>query len=475
MRRHRVTLVFSLILALSGAASAWQDAPPANPPTGGAGAAPPPSQKQQEQPDPCSFDLQGVEVTDVWLAPPYEKPTKPVAKHKPRLASGEPKGGVPVVELRDTIAVAVSNLGKLNKRKECLEKQGGERSIVLYLDRRPLTDVVERPPNDPVKDVLMFPLDLKRTGASRDVWTSLLGWPTLHDREVQVSVGIDNQFAMPSTEKARMYLRVIPYGWFAFWVLIFGVFLVGFFILARRSDVLRDPVTAPYGARPPYSLARTQAACWFFLILASYLLIGMVTGDFFTSITGTTLVLLGISAGTAAGSAFIDASKSSRVSQAQDTARATVLWDEIEKLGTEVTALDAAVQASGDPAKAQEMAKKEALRLEKLSMYRKLTNQSEKFLLDILSDSGGVNFHRFQAAAWTVVLGIIFVCHVYRDLAMPQLSETLLGLMGISSATYLSLKIPESPSPDPVPPNPAAPPDSAPNPVIPPDSVPPAD
>lgn len=92
-----------------------------------------------------------------------------------------------------------------------------------------------------------------------------------------------------------------------------------------------------------------------------------------------------------------------------------------------------------------------------LYMYRKLTHQSESFLLDILSDTGGVNFHRFQMMAWTIVLGFIFAGHVYRDLAMPQFNETLLALLGISAGTYLGLKIPESQSPNPTPPNPALP------------------
>ncbi|HVG09168.1 MAG TPA: hypothetical protein VNM67_15790 [Thermoanaerobaculia bacterium] len=440
MRRHRVSSVFALTLALAGAASAWQAAPAAQ--------IPPPAPTII---DPCAaLDLRTVQVTRVRPVPPFEEKLR-----TPHQATGETRENLPVVKLRDTIAVTVKDLNKLLTRERCLEKDGAERNIVLYLDRRPLPDVVSRPPSDPAKDVLMFPLN--RTEASREVWTYLLGRPRLSDRKVEVSVGVDNQFAVPST--AQVYLRVIPRGWFSFWVAIFGIFAVGFVLLARRSDLLRDPVTAPATARPPYSLARTQAAWWFFLALASYLLIGMVTGDFSTSITGTTLVLLGISAGTAAGSAFIDASKTSRVSQAQDSARATAMYAEIQSLNTDVKQLQSAMQTSGDPALAQKMADMEAMRIEKLSVYRKLTNQSESFLLDVLSDSSGVNFHRFQALAWTVVLGLIFVGHVYRDLAMPQFSETLLGLMGISSGTYLSLKIPENPSPDPAPPNPAAPPD----------------
>jgi hypothetical protein len=60
--------------------------------------------------------------------------------------------------------------------------------------------------------------------------------------------------------------------------------------------------------------------------------------------------------------------------------------------------------------------------------------------MDILSDDHGVNFHRFQMAAWTFVLGIIFIQQVYKGLAMPDFDVTLLGLMGISAGTYLGLK-----------------------------------
>ncbi|HEY9230564.1 MAG TPA: hypothetical protein VIS78_00400, partial [Blastocatellia bacterium] len=63
---------------------------------------------------------------------------------------------------------------------------------------------------------------------------------------------------------------------------------------------------------------------------------------------------------------------------------------------------------------------------------------------DIIMDKQGVSFHRFQNAVWTLVLGIIFIVQVYKVLAMPQFSETLLGLMGISAGTFLGLKINEN-------------------------------
>jgi hypothetical protein len=62
---------------------------------------------------------------------------------------------------------------------------------------------------------------------------------------------------------------------------------------------------------------------------------------------------------------------------------------------------------------------------------------------DLLWDGNGMSFHRFQIVVWTLVLGFIFVASVYAELTMPDFSATLLGLMGISSGTYLGFKLPE--------------------------------
>jgi len=70
-------------------------------------------------------------------------------------------------------------------------------------------------------------------------------------------------------------------------------------------------------------------------------------------------------------------------------------------------------------------------------------NISAGFLRDILSDGHGYSFHRFQIFAWTIVLGVMFVSSVYNGLTMPEFSPTLLGLMGISSGTYIGFKFPE--------------------------------
>jgi hypothetical protein len=79
-----------------------------------------------------------------------------------------------------------------------------------------------------------------------------------------------------------------------------------------------------------------------------------------------------------------------------------------------------------------------------LAFYR--GNRGRRFLTDILGDNGAISFHRFQIAAWTLVLGIIFLKEVFTEIAMPDFNATLLGLMGVSAGTYVGFKIPDAKS-----------------------------
>ena len=71
---------------------------------------------------------------------------------------------------------------------------------------------------------------------------------------------------------------------------------------------------------------------------------------------------------------------------------------------------------------------------------------SKTFIKDILSDDGGISFHRFQIFTWTIVLILIFVASVYNVLSMPEFDATLLALMGISGGTYIGFKLPKQES-----------------------------
>jgi hypothetical protein len=68
---------------------------------------------------------------------------------------------------------------------------------------------------------------------------------------------------------------------------------------------------------------------------------------------------------------------------------------------------------------------------------------SQGIALDLLTDVNGVSLYRFQMLAWTLVLVVVFLWHVYTQLAMPELDTTLLALMGISNGTYVGFKVPE--------------------------------
>jgi hypothetical protein len=324
---------------------------------------------------------------------PEEFATVKVTRAFKSTPTGEEQQPVTQVQLGDDITVEVEGLASLVKKSLCTNPH---KNILLFLDGKPIKDATPFPPTDPEKRLLVFPL--KRTEASREVWAFILGSPSWSPRKTQVSVGLEGEYAVESA--ASVDIEVIPHGWFAFWFILLLFLIGGFGALAVKSDVLRDSGPPPPGGeRKPYSLSRTQAAWWFFIVLAAYLFIGIITGDFSTSITGTVLVLLGISAGTVLGSAAIDASNA------------------------------AAPPAGGQPNQPAQTAQTEPT--------------TGHWWLDILNDKYGVSFHRFQVAVWTLVLGIIFGVQVYKVLAMPQFNETLLGLMGISAGTYLGLKINE--------------------------------
>ena len=86
-----------------------------------------------------------------------------------------------------------------------------------------------------------------------------------------------------------------------------------------------------------------------------------------------------------------------------------------------------------------------SIKLQIASTPAPAASRSIGFVKDLFSDGDGISFHRFQIIVWTVVLGIVFVKVVHSDLAMPDFDATLLGLIGLSSGTYIGFKFPEKP------------------------------
>lgn len=279
--------------------------------------------------------------------------------------------------------------------------------LVPYLDSRPLKGLYAETV-DPDSHTLTF--HLVRSDATAEAWTDLLRNPGFDPRVMSFSVGLEDKQQLPTT--AKLSLLVIPKQWFIAAIVIFLIILYIFFRLSVGTSLLRDPGIS-HGYMPglsilwrrvsadtklgPFSLARSQMAFWFFLVITSFVLIWMIIGDTDT-ITQGVLVLIGISAGTALGATAIDSGKR---------------------------------QKTPEPARGA---------------------ASRGFLNDILSDGTGVSFHRFQIVVWTIVLGFIFSRRVLNHLTMPDFGTNLLTLMGISSGTYLGLKLPEHQAPESPPP-----------------------
>lgn len=348
------------------------------------------------------------------------------------------------------------------------------KDLILYLDHFPLKGVSpiywnEREDWTSVKNTVTtvcFPL--VRNDDSKLGWSHVLNQPVLN-RRVIVSVGfpsgeeINSQLTSDKNtgEDQQFYLTIIPPFHTAFGLIVILGALIAFLALARYTHIIRDAAAPrrPDGRRP-YSLARGQMAFWFFLVIASYFFLWIVTGDMNTLNTSV-LALIGISAGTALGSAFVDAAKPVSVGSPGNQPIVDVTRPHLEVLA-ELTQLRADTQKELEvlqkartlisPSDKQALDDNERQQnevRERLANYRW---QSAYFawptwkgvMYDLLAENNLISFHRFQIFVWTLILGIMFVASVYNELAMPEFSATLLGLLGISAGTYVGFKLPES-------------------------------
>jgi hypothetical protein len=289
----------------------------------------------------------------------------------------------------------------------------------LFLDCKPVAGL--QPRACVSQNKIIFVLD---RGAMQQI--------TSRTRIVSVGVGFNDAKEQEVLMPEKVELVLLAYDWTLGTVLVFVLVLaVSLWICAQSTNLLRDHPSQPTdGAKGRYSLAKAQMAWWLFFIVSAFLFIYVAVGDF-NSMTNSALILLGVSAGTAAGSKMVDSSKQKAAQNLQATT--TALNTQIAEAGG---AEKPAVQA-----KAIQVAQAEA----QLQDLQRPADEirSEGFFTDILSDENGISVHRFQMVVWTAVLTAIFACKVYQDFAMPEFSSTLLTLMGISSGAYLTLKVPE--------------------------------
>jgi len=351
------------------------------------------------------------------------------------------------LELDDIIQVEIANLADWAKTNDVSK-------LVPFLNGRAIRG--NYPEEIHVsKNHVQFHLHI--TQANRDAWVDLLGEPPGTVRPVAFSVGLETQAPFDSVfdQTNRIPLTVISpvYGVIALVVVL--VTLALFVWLARTTNLIREPGACPVpGKLRPYNLGRTQMAGWFFLIYVSYLVIWLVT-DALDTITPSLLGLMGISAGTALGEALIDSGKeTTKENQQQDlSAEKQSLEQSIPALQSQIDAMNAKTSLTPEDTSNRDSLNKQLqdarTRMGQVTQQAQAltptaaSGSSRGFITDILSDNSGYSFHRFQIFAWTIVLGIMFISSVYNNLTMPEFSATLLGLMGISSGTYIGFKFPE--------------------------------
>jgi hypothetical protein len=151
----------------------------------------------------------------------------------------------------------------------------------------------------------------------------------------------------------------------------------------------------------PFSLARFQFLFWLLIIFFSILHIWGIT-DILAKPTGSVLILLGISGGTM----FIG-----RLIDNNSVADANTTPEERKRIIEE--------------------------------LVKESPNGRRDLVKDLLNDGNGISLHRLQLFMFTIFLGIYFIWQVLYCLGLPQFSDTMMILMGISSGMYAGVKTSE--------------------------------
>jgi hypothetical protein len=319
------------------------------------------------------------------------------------------------------------------------------KNIIAYMDGLPLKGLkVEQINKNTVEFILA------RTSESQDTWKALLYHRgKFATKNVSLSIGLEDESPVKS-EVNSFQIDLVDYSKLVIFGTV-GLFtIVLFFWLIKSSEILRNCGPAPDASKKrTFSLALSQMAAWFIIVIFAFMMIWMITGERDT-ITNSLLCLIGISAGTFVGAAVIDKSKLTEIQDKLSalTAEQKSLTDQFDDLKRQKE------QTSPQPTTTDiiELTTKTATIQSRLSEIKKQLDNlppsdkgppSRGWFKDVLSDANGISLHRFQMLIWTIVLIFIFITDVYNYLSMPDFSSTLLGLMGISSGTYIGFKFPE--------------------------------
>lgn len=265
--------------------------------------------------------------------------------------------------------------------------------------------------------IYQLSIDTSRSSA----WKMYYGYPqylhqTTHNIEINAGT-LNNEFTKLKAKpnilvSSDIKIVVIAYGLFLISLIVILKFFKGIIrntdfytkagitISYKKSNVTNVSASILNIRDVPYSLSRVQFLFWLLIIYISILHIWGFT-NVLASPTGTVLLLLGISGTTFFVGNLIDNSANNASANPANVNPSQIITD-----------------------------------LMKINQGR----ARSKFIYDILSDGENVSLHRLQLVMFTALLGVYFSWYVIFNLQMPQFSETMMLLMGISSTTYAGLK-----------------------------------
>jgi uncharacterized RDD family membrane protein YckC len=272
--------------------------------------------------------------------------------------------------------------------KSWIDKKNSPSNLVLYLNGRqlaktnPVSVSVSYDPAHPELNELIF--KLQRTAETDATWDDLIvrdkNWRGIFLKGVSRKVRPSIGLENGIAAETHAVFELVLLP--LEWVYV----CLGFMCFTLVGLIVLAQKSSLLRDNPagPYSLARTQMAIWSWLLVNAYFFLFVMTRDPAVDIPTSILGLLGISSTTYVAAALVDRSDGS----------------------------------STPPT-------------------------SKGFWKDI-SGSSGVQLHRIQIIAWTVVLAFVFILRIFAKLSIPDFNPTLLGLLGLSAGTYVGFKFPEN-------------------------------
>jgi hypothetical protein len=336
-----------------------------------------------------------------------------------------------------------------NPKDFLLSRPSDKTELILYADGFPLkgmstdyfNEISRQYLNDPAKcwpDSMRIPFVFNRDTSNEDAWNSMFKLTKWYKNQntFEMSLGWSGMFPLQvkASDKPHKVI-VIFYKKGSFWgfSILYGLLLLCFVILCKRTGLIRDPDTIndPDHLSPangPFSLAQTQLAFWTVIVVGGFSYIWLLTGQA-NSLNTSILLLLGISGGTTGAASFIDYYKKTSLQKSADA--------QAQAQQAQAQQAQQAQPQQGNMLAAPSVAAR--------AVVPNTVKRHRNFTLDILSDGVNLSVQRTQTALWNLVLGLYFIWYVITNKSMPDFDNTLLVLAGVSSVLYVGSKGPENP------------------------------